>query len=228
MLAKAEAWLQDILDYRFAEPELLQQALTHRSSDGFNNERLEFLGDAVLDLVVSEAVYRLHPEASEGDLSRLRASLVNDSSLAGLATELGLGEHLILGSGERRSGGHRRKSILADAFEAIFGAVYLDSGFDAACEVIQRAFGKRLLEFPDVNELRDPKTRLQEWLQARQLGLPDYELLDVTGKAHRQTFEVSCAVECDVPATKGTGTSRRTAEQAAAALMLQALTTNKR
>lgn len=228
MLAKAEAWIEEILDYRFADPDLLRQALTHRSSDGTNNERLEFLGDAVLDLVVSEAVYRLHPGAPEGDLSRLRASLVKDSALAGLATDLGVGEHLVLGTGERRSGGHRRKSILADAIEAIFGAVYLDSGFDAACAVIQRAFGRRLLDFPDAKDLRDPKTRLQEWLQARQLGLPDYELIGATGKAHRQIFEVRCTVQGGSPATIGVGSSRRKAEQQAAELMLQALTADSR
>ena len=161
-MKKAETWLRKALDYRFRDVRLLEQALTHRSAGGDNNERLEFLGDAILDLVVSESVFRAHAQAPEGDLSRLRSSLVKDTTLAELATELGLGEHLILGGGERKSGGHRRESILADALEAIFGAVYLDSGFDAAREIIERAFGARLENFPPVDELRDPKTRLQE------------------------------------------------------------------
>ena len=220
MASKAGTWLKDTLDYVFDDAQLLELALTHRSAPGGNNERLEFLGDAVLDFVVSEAVFRAHPEAPEGDLSRLRASLVNDATLAGIAADLGLGDQLILGSGERKTGGHRRESILADALEAIFGAVYLDAGFDAACGVIERTFGDRLVEFPDAAELRDPKTRLQEWLQARRLQLPSYELQNVTGQAHRQTFEVSCSIEGQETRTHGTGTTRRNAEQLAAERML--------
>ena len=146
MLSKAESWLKDSLDYEFKDARLFELALTHRSAPGDNNERLEFLGDAVLDFVISEVVFRSHPLAPEGDLSRLRASLVNDATLAQIAAGLGLGEHLILGSGERKTGGHRRNSILADALEAIFGAVYLDAGFDASRWVIERTFGERLLE----------------------------------------------------------------------------------
>ena len=224
MIDKAESWLRSSLDYEFADPGLLRQALTHRSATGCNNERLEFLGDAVLDFVVSEVVFEAHPDAPEGDLSRLRSSLVKDTSLARIATDIGLGEFLILGSGERKTGGHRRQSILADALEAIFGAVYLDAGFDAAQAVIRKAFGDRLRQFPAVDDLRDPKTRLQEWLQARQLGLPDYELVEVTGEPHRQTFEVSCRVGDTAPATTGTGTTRRKAEQAAARSMFEQLT----
>lgn len=223
MLKKAETWLRKSLDYRFNDVRLLEQSLTHRSAPGGNNERLEFLGDAVLDFVISEVVFRAHPLAPEGDLSRLRASLVRDATLAELAADLGLGEHLILGSGERKTGGHRRESILADALEAIFGAVYLDAGFDAASKVIERAFGERLQEFPAVDELRDPKTQLQEWLQARQMGLPVYELVKVTGQAHRQKFEVSCSVNGSEISTSGSGTSRRSAEQASAANMLAQL-----
>lgn len=221
MASKAETWLKESLGYEFADARLLELALTHRSAPGDNNERLEFLGDAILDLVVSEGVFRSHPMAPEGDLSRLRASLVNDRSLAGIASGLGLGAHLHMGAGERKSGGHRRGSILADALEAIFGAVYLDSGFDAARQVIERAFGEKLHEFPDVESLRDPKTRLQEWMQARQMGLPEYSLLKVDGEAHRQTFEVQCAV--GETETRGIATTRRNAEQEAAENMLAQL-----
>ena len=221
MAKNAGTWLEQSLDYTFKDARLLELALTHRSAQGDNNERLEFLGDAVLDFVVSEVVFRSHPNSPEGDLSRLRASLVNDRMLATIARDIGLGEYLHLGSGERKSGGHRRDSILADALEAIFGAVYLDTGLDAARRIIATAYGSRFEEFPDVEELRDPKTRLQEWMQARQMGLPDYELLDVTGKAHRQTFRASCQVQERV--TTGTGTTRRNAEQQAAESMLEQL-----
>ena len=205
-MSKADNWLSKTLDYRFNDAELFHRSLTHRSAQGRSNERLEFLGDAVLDLVVSEALFRALPDADEGDLSRLRASIVRDKSLAELAASLGLGEHLILGSGEKKAGGHRRESILADALEALIGAVYLD----------------RLREFPDAGDLRDPKTRLQEWLQARGEGLPEYELLSVSGKAHKQRFEVSCTVPGQAPAS-GTGTSRRGAEQQAAQTLLRQL-----
>jgi ribonuclease-3 len=221
-LDKAEAWLETTLDYRFRDTGLFLQALTHRSAPGSSNERLEFLGDAVLDVVVSEALYLARPDAPEGDLSRLRAFLVRDSSLAELAAELGVGKHIVLGSGERKAGGHRRESILADALEALFGAVYLDRGFEAATGFVRRAFGDRLENFPDVDDLRDPKTRLQEWQQARGLGLPEYELVGVTGKAHKQHFEVRCAVPERQPAV-GEGSSRRGAEQAAAERMLARL-----
>lgn len=221
---KAAAWLQATLNYAFRDPVLLMQALTHRSASGLSNERLEFLGDAVLDAVISEAVYRLQPAATEGDLSRLRASIVRDQSLAAVAAGLGIGDHLILGSGERKTGGHRRESILADALEALFGAVYLDAGFPAARTVIERALGDRLSSLPDAADLRDPKTCLQEWLQSRRRALPDYELTGISGKAHQQVFEVECRVDGRTPPTTGTGSSRRSAEQAAAARMLTMLT----
>ena len=219
----AERWLHKTLQYRFDDPGLFSRALTHRSVNGPNNERLEFLGDAVLDFVISEALFELRPDADEGDLSRLRASLVKDSSLAGIASDLGLGEFLILGSGERKSGGHRRESILADALEALFGAIYLDAGFNAAKATIEKVFAKRLAGLPDARDLRDPKTRLQEWLQARQLSLPRYELLDVTGKDHKQRFAVSCSVTELSQTTNGTASSRRKAEQKAARSMLDIL-----
>jgi ribonuclease-3 len=223
-LKKAESWLYKALDYQFEDPSLFAQALTHRSAAGANNERLEFLGDAVLNFVISEAIFAIRPGADEGDLSRLRASLVKDTSLAQIASDIGLGEHLILGSGERKTGGHRRSSILADALEALFGAVYLDSGFDASRSMIERVFDARLEALPDARTLRDPKTRLQEWLQARKYALPLYELTNVTGKDHRQRFEVSCSVSELSQITGGTASSRRGAEQKAAARMLERLT----
>lgn len=220
---KAESWLHKTLRYRFEDVGLLRRALTHRSADGPNNERLEFLGDAVLDFFISEAVYDACPDASEGDLSKLRASLVKDTTLAAIASELGMGMHLILGGGERKTGGHRRKSILADALEAVFGAVYLDKGYDAARAIIADVYASRLADLPDLDDLRDPKTRLQEWLQARRLGLPVYDLVNVSGKDHRQTFEVSCTVAERSMVTNGESTTRRKAEQKAAAHMLERL-----
>jgi ribonuclease-3 len=222
-LDKAGNWLDKALHYRFHDTDLFTQALTHRSATGRNNERLEFLGDAVLDFVISEALFALCPDAPEGDLSKLRSSLVKDTSLATLAVDLGLGEHLLLGSGERKSGGHRRESILAGALEALFGAVYLDSGFDAAKELIERVFAARLEDLPDAEDLRDPKTRLQEWLQARKLSLPEYELASETGDAHARTFVVTCNVLELSQVTEGEAGSRRKAEQRAAKQMLSRL-----
>ena len=219
----AERWLGKSLGYSFNDVGLLRQALTHRSAPGSSNERLEFLGDAVLDVVVSEVLFHALPDAPEGDLSRLRASLVRDTSLAGIASELGIGEHLILGSGELKSGGHRRQSILADALEALFGAVYLDSNFATAADLIRRVFGDRLRDLPHADELRDPKTRLQEWLQARGAPPPEYEVVNVSGKAHQQRFEVRCLVPGAEPTT-GEGRSRRGAEQQSARRMLARLT----
>ena len=220
---KAERWLYQTLNYRFRDVALLRQALTHRSAAGNNNERLEFLGDAVLDFVISDAVFKARPDAPEGDLSKLRSSMVKDTTLATIAQEIGIGEHLVLGSGERKTGGHRRESILADALEAIFGAAYLDSGFAAAREMIEKVYASRLGSLPDVEELRDSKTRLQEWLQGRKMSLPDYELTSVSGQAHKQTFEVSCTVAETDFVTHGKSTTRRKAEQQAAADMLTAL-----
>lgn len=222
-MEKAERWLDKTLHYQFEDVGLFNQALTHRSATARNNERLEFLGDAVLDFVISEALFKARPAATEGDLSKLRSSLVKDTSLAELASELGVGEYLILGSGEQKTGGHRRESILADALEAIFGAVFLDSGIEAARQMIERVFETRLAELPDAEDLRDPKTRLQEWLQSRGMGLPVYDLANVTGKAHKQRFEVNCSVTAVSGVTCGQSTTRRKAEQKAAALMLEKL-----
>ena len=224
---KAERWLAQTLHYEFENAELYRQALTHRSATKNNNERLEFLGDAVLDFVASEAVYHARPDASEGDLSKLRASLVKDDSLAELALSLGLGEHLILGSGERKTGGHRRESILADALEAIFGAVFLDRGFDAAKTVINHVYRERYQALPNVGDLRDPKTRLQEWLQGRKMALPEYELTKVTGQDHEQRFSVSCKIVETGAMSAGESTTRRKAEQKAAREMFALLTDNK-
>lgn len=212
-----------MLDYRFDDPGLLERALTHRSATGESNERLEFLGDAVLDFVISAAVYERRPQANEGDLSRLRASLVNDSSLAALAADLGIGPYIQLGSGERKTGGHRRASILADAIEALFGAVYLDRGFRAAEALILQVYAARLAELPDAEDLKDPKTRLQEYLQGDGLDLPEYEVVEISGKPHRRLFTVSCRVPAREVALTAQGSSRRVAEQKAARLVLRAL-----
>ncbi len=223
ILDKAIPGLQSRLGYEFRDPTLLVQALTHRSAAGSNNERLEFLGDAVLDVVVSEVIFRERQEASEGVMSRIRSSLVKDLTLVRLAGELQLGDYLLLGSGEKRSGGHHRSSIIADALEAIFGAVYLDSGFENARQVIHTVYGELLSDLPESASRRDPKTRLQEYLQARKIDLPAYAVHRVTGKAHRQFFEVQCTVEALQASTIGHGMSRRQAEQDAASRMLAVL-----
>lgn len=220
---KAAAWLQKTLHYRFADEGLLSDALRHRSASGNSNERLEFLGDAVLDFVISHAVYTRRPDANEGDLSRLRASLVNDGSLARLATTLGIGEHIRLGSGEKKTGGHRRKSILADALEALFGAVYLDGGFAAAEQLILDVYRDGLESLPDADELKDAKTRLQERLQADGHALPDYEVTEIAGKPHQRRFTVTCRVPGLELQSAGEGSSRRRAEQNAAEAMLAKL-----
>ncbi len=223
---KAAAWLQQSLAYIFSDEQLLRQALTHRSAPGANNERLEFLGDAVLQLVISGLVFENTDNASEGQLSRLRSTLVKDTTLAEVAASLGIGDHLILGPGEKKSGGHRRSSILADALEAVFGAVYLDAGLEGAVSVIRAAYGDRLHELAEFADLRDPKSRLQEYLQGRRMALPEYAVQNVSGKAHQQTFEVICNIpELDVK-TYGTGSARRDAEQQAADAMLNKIEGN--
>jgi ribonuclease-3 len=216
-------WLRDALGYECRDSALLEAALTHRSAGGPNNERLEFLGDAVLNCVVAMLVFREFGAADEGDLSRFRASLVSGEALAVIAVEIQLGDQLRLGSGELKSGGFRRKSILADTLEALFGAIYLDGGFDAAARVIERLFGARLDRLPSAADLKDPKTRLQESVQARGLPLPVYAVELVSGEAHSQMFQVACAVDALGLRTIGTGASRRRAEQAAAQLLLNAL-----
>ena len=223
-LDKAAAWLKENLDFEFSDQGLMQQALTHRSAPGNNNERLEFLGDAVLQVTISEVVFRARAGATEGQLSRLRSSLVKDSTLAKIAAELKLGDLIILGPGERKSGGHRRASILADALEAIFGAAFLDQGIEAARQVIYKAYGERLENIPQAAELRDPKSRLQEWLQSHAMQLPEYRIDKTSGKAHRQIFDVSCIVADAGLTTSGSGATRRDAEQNAARAMYEQLT----
>lgn len=204
------------LPYRFDRPELLSEALTHRSAGRPNNERLEFLGDAVLNLLIAEALYHRVPDADEGALSRLRALLVRGETLAEIAGELNLGEALSLGSGELKSGGFRRRSILADALEAVIGAVYLDGGFKACRDLVGELFASRLASLPDTDSLKDPKTRLQEYLQARQFPLPVYRLVAEEGEPHRRRFRVACEIPgLDRPVEAG-GRSRRAAEQEAA------------
>ena len=220
-MESAKAWLKRSLQYEFSDETLLVQALTHRSATGTNNERLEFLGDSVLQLVISDLVFKKRPESSEGRLSRLRSKLVKDSTLGEIGLELGLGEHLILGSGEKKSGGHRRASILADTVEALFGAIYIDANLEVVRKVIQRVFADRVETLPETAELRDPKSRLQEFLQGRQIDLPDYAIEKVSGKAHEQSFEASCAIPILDRKTVGEGSTRRDAEQAAAERMLR-------
>ncbi len=207
--------------YQFKDPRLLDIAVTHRSAGSGNNERLEFLGDAVLGQVVAEWLYRSFPEGDEGQLSRLRASLVKREALADIARGLALGDFLRLGSGELKSGGFRRGSILADALEAVFGAVLVDGGFEACRDCIHRLYAQRFENISVVDELKDPKTRLQEYLQSRKLALPEYEMVRVTGKAHNQLFDVECRVIALDLVCVGQGSSRRKAEQAAAVRMLE-------
>jgi len=217
------AWVERSLGYVFTRPELCHAALTHRSAGAEHNERLEFLGDSILNCSVAHMLYEAHPDADEGALSRLRATLVSGETLAQIAGELGLGDHLRLGPGELKSGGFRRASILADALEALLGAIFLDSGFDAAAAVVARIVASRLAQLPAADSLKDPKTRLQEALQARGLALPVYTLTAVTGDPHLQSFTISCEVPIFGIAAVGEGGSRRRAEQLAAAKLLQLL-----
>ena len=215
--------LQQRLHHRFANPALLQRALTHRSHSADHNERLEFLGDSVLGLGVAHMLYEALGDGAEGDLSRLRAQLVRQDSLHRLALELDLPPLLRLGEGEMRSGGQRRPSILADALEAIIGAVYLDGGHAPADALVRRLFEQVEISPAMSAAAKDAKTALQEWLQGRKMRLPQYEVARVLGAAHRQTFEVVCQVaELGLDAL-GEGASRRAAEQAAATSMLEKL-----
>lgn len=219
--------LARVLDYEFRDIRYLQQALTHRSAGHNNNERLEFLGDAVLGCVVADELFRKFPKASEGDLSRLRATLVKRESLASIARKLDMGDYLQLGPGERKSGGFRRDSILSDALEAVLGAVYLDGGFEACQVRIRKLFREKLDNLPGQSIRKDPKTRLQEYLQSSRHPLPAYEVVDIRGEAHEQFFRVECRVEIDgVDPVFGEGSSRRRAEQVAAEGMLEKLNAN--
>jgi ribonuclease-3 len=222
-LRDAGQWAARRLGYRFRDPALLEAALTHRSASRTNYERLEFLGDSVLNFVVALLAFRAFPDAPEGDLSRYRAALVSAPTLASVAISLDLGEELRLGSGELKSGGFRRDSILADALEALIGAIYIDGGLEAASETVSRLLGGKLEELPSAEILKDPKTRLQEELQSRGLALPRYALEEVGGEPHEQWFVASCeAADLELRAT-GRGTSRRRAEQEAAQKVLEAI-----
>ncbi|MCK3656894.1 ribonuclease III [Pasteurellaceae bacterium Macca] len=217
--------LQKKLGYQFANLDYLEQALTHRSAAAHNNERLEFLGDSILNFAIGKALYEKFPKSNEGELSRMRAALVKEQTLAVVARQFNLGEYLKLGAGELKSGGHRRESILSDCVEAIIAAVYLDSGcIDKTLEQVYRWYADLLNQMKPGEAQKDPKTRLQEFLQGRKLKLPEYEVIDIKGEAHNQTFKVSCRIEKLLDeAIIGTGTSRRKAEQNAAQQVIVAL-----
>lgn len=215
--------LQKRLGYRFQDAQLLQRALTHRSVGADNNERLEFLGDAILGFRIAEILFHQHENADEGSMSRMRAHLVKRDTLAKVGRELMLGEWLRLGPGELRTGGHSRSSTLADAVEAIIAAVYLDGGLEPANDLIDRLLASRISVASPERQGKDAKTRLQEWLQARRYALPDYEVLSISGEAHDQSFTVACHLPDLQLSCEGEGSSRRKAEQEAASNMLAQL-----
>jgi ribonuclease-3 len=220
------SWLRGVLGRDVERPEIYRAALTHRSSQASNNERLEFLGDAVLGMVIAEELYRRFPTADEGSLSRLRSQLVSSGPLAAIGAEIGIGPMLQLGPGELKTGGFRRESILADATEALFGAAYLDGGLDPARALILKLLAARLDSLQPESELKDSKTRLQELLQGRGEGLPDYLLESAIGEPHEQVFSVRCQVRLADGASLeacGEGSSRRRAEQESAAEVLRQL-----
>ncbi|RAK01482.1 ribonuclease III [Aliidiomarina maris] len=223
LTAQAIRQLNQAIGYEFSDTALLTRALTHRSASSKHYERLEFLGDSILSMVIAEALYQRFAKHDEGDLSRMRATLVCGSMLATLAKGFQLGEHLQLGPGELKSGGFRRESILSDAVEGIIGAVYLDSDLATCKDMILRWFQPYLETIKPGASQKDPKTRLQEYLQARQQPLPAYEVVARQGQAHNQQFTVSCQIEGLTTPVQGTGTSRRKAEQAAASAVLNAL-----
>lgn len=215
--------LERLLGLSFTDPTLLQEALTHKSAGTPNYERLEFLGDAVLELVVTEQIYQLHPTLDEGAMTRMRVALVRRESLAEVAKRLQLGRYLQFGQGERKSGGMHRASILADSFEALVGAVYLDGGFEVAREVIKAQFDWDKLQTVSADGLKDSKTRLQEWLQAQNLPLPDYGVVKTEGREHDRVFTVRLTASALKEAVEASASSIKWAEQAAAALALEQL-----
>lgn len=222
------ARLQRALGYEFVDPQLLDLALTHCSAGKRNNERLEFLGDSIINHIIAESIYRQAPAASEGDMTRMRASLVRQETLAEVATELKLGDHVRLGPGERKSGGHRRDSILADALEAVAGAILLDSGLEQCQRSVHRWFGRRLQELSTNAVAKDAKTRLQEFLQGRNYPLPEYDLLSVQGEDHDRRFHVACRLQQPQMVVEADGSSRRKAEQNAAEAALARLSEHGR
>lgn len=211
------------LKYEFSDASLLEAALTHRSAGSRNNERLEFLGDGALNFVIASEIYQLRPEYNEGQLSRLRATLVRGTTLADIGRDIGVGDYLKLGTGELKSGGFKRSSILADAIEALIGAVYIDGGYDAAATVIKHLYASRLANLPPDEPQKDAKSRLQEYLQHRKIPIPDYQLVGTSGEAHCREFLVLCRVESLELDGEASGTSRRRAEQAAAEKVLTQL-----
>lgn len=211
------------IPYRFENPDLLTEALTHRSRGSRNYERLEFLGDSILNFVVASRLFELRPDDNEGSLSRLRSRVVRGETLAQIASLLRLGDHLLLGEGELKSGGFLQESILADALEAVLGAIYLDGGFQAGEMVIMKIFDPVIRDLPDAEDLKDPKTRLQEWLQSQARPLPEYELMGEEGAEHAKRFHVLCRLADSGENAEAEGGSRRKAEQAAAARMLQSV-----
>jgi len=218
MLVVADSWL-----HSFSDEGLLRQALTHRSVGPCHNERLEFLGDALVNLFVADALFQRWPKADEGALTRARAELVRESALAGLARKLQLGDHLLLGPGELKSGGHRRDSILADALEALVAAIYLDAGYTACREAVLPWFQPDIDGLPSGKVGKDAKTRVQEWLQARQFSLPEYELIETMGEEHERSFRIRARIGEPVTQAEGIGSSRRAAEQQAAMALLEQL-----
>ena len=221
--------LQKSLAYQFSNPDLAQLALTHRSANAEHNERLEFLGDSLLGFIVAETLFKLNPQATEGELSRMRSALVNKNALATAARSLGIGEYLQLGTGEANSGGNERDSILADTVEALIAAIYLDGGIDACTTFVKKISESKLAIDTATTERKDAKTRLQEFLQAQGKNLPKYEVVEITGAAHEQVFHVSCRLEPLGAKSAGSGNSKRKAEQQAAMKILDAIeaTANK-
>lgn len=223
-MAQSYRQLSKILGYHFKDENNLALALTHRSAAREHNERLEFLGDAVLGMIIANVLYQKFPKQGEGKLTRMRSSLVKGDTLAELGKEMQLGELLKLGSGELKSGGHNRSSIIADAVEAIIGAIYLESGLEVCESLVLKWFGSRIEKLDPDFHPKDSKTQLQEYLQGRKRPLPEYEVLDIKGKAHDQTFSVSCSVEGLQSKVEARGKSRRIAEQSAAKKALELLT----
>jgi len=214
------------IPYRFEDPELLTQALTHRSLGRHNYERLEFLGDSILNFVVSARLYELKADNNEGELSRLRARVVRGETLAAIATGLKLSDYIRMDKGSMKSGGDKRGSILADALEAIFGAIYIDGGFEPCHSVILHICGQFIADLPEADELKDPKTRLQEWLQGQGHALPVYSLEREDGPPHKKHFQVQCVAAAAGISVTGQGSSRQKAEQAAAATALEQVSLN--
>ena len=214
---------ENILNHQFSDPDLARLALTHRSAHKRNNERLEFLGDSLLGCIVAESLFESFPEASEGELSRLRSMLVNQDTLADIAREINLKEFVELSVGERKSGGDDRDSFLADAVEAVIAAIYLDGGIEVCKKVVQQWMDLRVKEYTEINSQKDAKTRLQELMQAQGLALPEYRITEITGEPHQQTFFVECKVEASSSLQSGFGSTKRLAEQKAAQYMLAEL-----